>query len=81
MRSAYSAEDRILQKIGYFGQKFTFVGEMCQFSCIFGIIIVPLQPKNRDCLYSPARYAREKLRILTAHKTLRFTILGFVVGR
>ena len=32
-------------KIGYFGQKFTFVGEMCQFSCIFGIIIVPLQPK------------------------------------
>ena len=45
MRSAYSAEDRILQKIGYFGQKFTFVGEMCQFSCIFGIIIVPLQPK------------------------------------
>ena len=33
------------KKIGYFGQKFTFVGEMCQFSCIFGIIIVPLQPK------------------------------------
>ena len=56
------------------------LGEICHFSCTFGIIIVPLQPKNRDCLYSPARYAREKLRILTAHKTLRFTILGFVVG-